>query len=332
MRYNTKQKNLSCSVGELVSWVSGKQQHSLRNSLSGQWRAEQGRLWHKKIQEQLAESHDCEISIQGTLNCGELTLELNGRIDLLQTTSSGITLREIKTISTELPEDSDFLRKRYAHHFLQTALYQVLLNTNHPEVEPTGEIQFIDITTETQQIERIAFTAAKALVSQTLETAAPWLTDLIEQTDQPPITVQRPFDEFRPGQTEWLKALQTSSEKVLFAEAPTGFGKTPLFIEAAIEKLNAGAVKRIVFLSAKTTGQETICRHLESMLKDSHTRWFLMRNQRQHPEFEAHPEAENRLQAQETLEFIQGNNPDFALQLEFAQSQEMIPTPSRSNA
>ena len=72
----------------------------------------------------------------------------------------------------------------------------------------------------------------------------------------------------RPGQentlAQLLDALHTRQSAILF-EAPTGFGKTGVLLEAALTQLRAGHCERVLYLTGKATGQIQVARTLDLM-------------------------------------------------------------------
>ncbi|HKB89400.1 MAG TPA: helicase C-terminal domain-containing protein [Opitutaceae bacterium] len=80
-----------------------------------------------------------------------------------------------------------------------------------------------------------------------------------------------PFTSLRPGQEtiqEDLAKAWTESP-VIFFEAPTGFGKTGVLLEAALNQLKVGHCSRIIYLTSKSTGQLQVVRTLEAMTAPS---------------------------------------------------------------
>jgi hypothetical protein len=66
-----------------------------------------------------------------------------------------------------------------------------------------------------------------------------------------------PFSNWREGQEAAVEALTASARvaPVRFFEAPTGFGKTGLALDHALEELRSGRCSRIIFLTGKSSGQ-----------------------------------------------------------------------------
>ena len=64
-----------------------------------------------------------------------------------------------------------------------------------------------------------------------------------------------PFEKLRPGQAAIIDSLQQSTARHLLLEAPTGFGKTGLVLQYALQQLQTGSISRCLYLTAKSPGK-----------------------------------------------------------------------------
>ena len=80
----------------------------------------------------------------------------------------------------------------------------------------------------------------------------------IKQRDQSVKELNFPYGKFRQGQRELSKLVygSISKNRVLFAEAPTGIGKTMATLFPAVKSFKEGKVDRIFYFTAKTTGAQ----------------------------------------------------------------------------
>jgi len=80
-----------------------------------------------------------------------------------------------------------------------------------------------------------------------------------EKRDESIQAMSFPFEKYRPGQRKLAGAVyQTISEgKNLFANAPTGIGKTISTAFPAVKAMGEGLLERLYYLTAKTTTRET---------------------------------------------------------------------------
>ncbi|WOO39272.1 helicase C-terminal domain-containing protein [Rubellicoccus peritrichatus] len=274
------------------------------------WRAAVGSAWHAKLREQL-EAEDStarfEVSVAASIPHRGWVLELNGRIDQLVQQADKVILREVKTVTRSLPVDEADLLADYPEHFLQLACYLVLAQAD-PKFEPKGrlegELVFVDYRAGVIQsvklptsFDRFFEEQADRLVGY-LEEKRRHLTRIRQ------ITVGSAFESLRPEQDLALKDLKASVGSITAFQAPTGFGKTGVAQQAALEQLVEGQYDRVIFLSGKSTGQIQAIRQLEAFASQSKTalRFFQLRSKREHAERCLIANCDARLSCRESLE------------------------------
>jgi Rad3-related DNA helicase len=127
MDFDLDQRTARLSVGEFSDFTVGPRDST--GAPSGLWRAQLGTQWHQQLRAQTtAERSDAlfEVPITGRLVHHGWTLTLTGRIDQIIPASDALLLREIKTVSRELPADDAELRAGYPAYFIQLAAYAAL--------------------------------------------------------------------------------------------------------------------------------------------------------------------------------------------------------------
>ncbi|HSH08791.1 MAG TPA: hypothetical protein VK995_00270, partial [Oceanipulchritudo sp.] len=263
MRWDWQKRSLRMSIGELsrFSLLSAVEEGA------GRWRMELGSHWHQVLRERVAGEDagwQFEQPVAGSLSQSGWAFELQGRIDQFKPDLKEPVLREIKTVSRDLPMDEAELRELYPHYFHQAMLYGFLLGKNGPF--PRTELVFLDIATGLTQTVHLGELDLEALHDHLCATI-----DILEERRQHfsllrEYVVPEPFPEWRPGQQEArdsLDAAMDTSQVVLF-EAPTGFGKTGLALEQGLLRLAAGHVDRILLLTGKNTGHAPLLSQLET--------------------------------------------------------------------
>jgi len=75
--------------------------------------------------------------------------------------------------------------------------------------------------------------------------------------DQSILTLEFPFQQYRPGQREIAVAVYraVTRERKLYVEAPTGIGKTMAVLFPALKAMAEGKVDRVFYLTARTTAR-----------------------------------------------------------------------------
>ena len=104
MHIDPVNRTLQISVGELSRF-----HNTSYESFDGSqpWRAELGRKWHEKIQEdtlQTFPNSKFEVSLKETLHYKNWTFEIQGRIDQIIDSGKGtLEINEIKTVRYPIP-------------------------------------------------------------------------------------------------------------------------------------------------------------------------------------------------------------------------------------
>tara|TARA_R100000027_G_scaffold34164_2_gene25005 strand:+ start:3370 stop:5691 length:2322 start_codon:yes stop_codon:yes gene_type:complete len=251
---------------------------------AGQWRTEAGRLWHQTIQGEEEDRFEREKTVSGTLERDGWTLHIDGRCDLYRVEENGHrSFGEIKTVTDPLPLPVSELRARFPSYFRQLATYLLLSDSqNRPE---TSFLLLLNIDTGIRQT-----IACAPEDFESLETQIGTLISFLEFTAKSAASRSalqwKSFREHpRAGQVEASQALAEAenTHRVVGFQAPTGFGKTRIVLEHALEAIRAGKADRILYLTGKTSGQEQACIEARTLFPDDNgIRSYRMRNHREH--------------------------------------------------
>jgi len=288
VEFSLDQRTAALGVGEFAGFVVGP--HDSNGGAQGIWRAQLGTHWHQQLRAQVADvpAAQFEVVINGQVFHRGWVITLSGRIDQILPGDKGPVLREIKTVTRALPVDEAELRADYPEYFAQLATYLALRAIADPASKPRGELVFVEVDSGLAQT--VEFSPAdEAVFRVQLERVAEFL-DLRLRARERLQTLQfsPAFTELRPGQetvqAELTAALRT--RPVIFLEAPTGFGKTGVTLECALQQLRAGRFERLLYLTSKATGQIQVAETLARMtaLPDGHAgvmAWQI-RNKREH--------------------------------------------------
>jgi Rad3-related DNA helicase len=124
MEFDLDHRSASLSVGEFSSFITGPRSSS--GGPQGVWRAQLGTHWHNELRSRATAetpATEFEIPITGRVAHRGWLITLTGRIDQLLRTADEVTLREIKTVTRELPADEAELRNAYPDYFAQLSAY-----------------------------------------------------------------------------------------------------------------------------------------------------------------------------------------------------------------
>ena len=291
MEFSLDARTARLSVGEFSQFHLGPSAPG-SGGASGLWRAQLGTHWHNELRARATAEHataaEFEIPITGAVFHRGWTIHLTGRIDqLLRPTSSSLTLREIKTVTRRLPADESELRRDYPEYFVQLATYAHLHRLATPSSSATpslnpqlstlnrpalrAELCFVEAHSGLSQ--SLTLTPADdALVRAQLERLAEFLDlRLRARTRLRGLRFRPAFTAPRPGQETTRRDLVAAFERhpLLLFEAPTGFGKTGVLLEFALEQLRSGHFDRALYLTSKSTGQLQVVRTLATMTVDT---------------------------------------------------------------
>lgn len=259
MDFDLEQRSAALSVGEFADFTIGPRDGG--DGPTGLWRAQLGSHWHRELQAQTtAETRDArfEVPVTGAVVHRGWTLTLTGRIDQwLPLPAGGELLREVKTVTRAIPADETELRRDYPAYFAQLATYLALRRIDAPETPVRGELVFVEAGSGLAQA--VPLTPAD---DTQFDARLERVTEFLELRWRARQRLRRL--EFRPAFAEPRRGQETTrtelsaalaAHRIVAFEAPTGFGKTGVLIECALDALRAGRAERLVYLTGKATGQ-----------------------------------------------------------------------------
>ncbi len=304
MTFDLDQRTVTLGVGEFADFSLGPRS-SGGGGAAGLWRAQLGTHWHHELRAQAEAEHRAaaafEIPIIGRIVHRGWVFSLTGRIDQLIRHPAGSLLREIKSVTSALPADESALRNSYPSYFIQIATYAALsrlglattptplpspasyhlLGDNTPGVAPENRPALTEVLRGPVRAELVFVEAGSGLVQTVPLTPADEalfraqldrVAEFVEARSRARQRLQglrfRPaFATPRPGQ-ETTRAELTAlfqRQPLVFFEAPTGFGKTGVLLEFALDQLRSGHFDRVLYLTSKSTGQLQVVRTLQTM-------------------------------------------------------------------
>ena len=202
-------------------------------------------------------TYRAETALSADFEHGSLTLHVTGRADGIFTREDGIqVIEEIK-----LGSDDAVL---IPAHQAQAAMYGHMLCQREGLEQAALRILYVD--TQGQALvsyeETLSAAELHALFDRYCLPAAileAERQDRIENRNRSLCALPFPFDEYREGQRKFAANVYVAirDRKRLFAQAPTGIGKTMAALYPALRALSEGKCARVVFLTARTTGRRS---------------------------------------------------------------------------
>jgi len=215
---------------------------------------------HQKIQKSQGIDYQAEVTLQKNIliedNSGSVELLVNGRADGILETDEGFIIDEIKGTSQFLEEiEVD----THPLHWAQAKIYGAIYSEQNDLEEI--QIQLTYAHFESNEIKRLRqrFTRDELMqfLHDTVKLYKKWLffkRDWKLKRDSSLDILEFPFDNYRAGQRPLAVSIYNTIKDggVLYAEAPTGTGKTMSTLFPSIKSMSQGFVDRIFYLSAKT--------------------------------------------------------------------------------
>lgn len=213
---------------------------------------------HRKIQKSMGENYKKEVSLSYETEVGGIPVLLQGRADgVITEEDGGLVIDEIKT--TTLPLDRFYEQHRL--HMGQARCYAFMLlhKMENPPERVTVQLTYCQL--DTGEIRRHRWThtrqEADAFFHDLMERYGCWLRyerDWKETRDASIKSQEFPYPAYRRGQRELAVAAYRAIERNrrLYAQAPTGVGKTLSALFPSIKAIGEGKTEKLFYLTAKT--------------------------------------------------------------------------------
>lgn len=260
---------VAMSVKALAEFIY--QSGDLTASFLSAERANIGSRIHRMLQKKAGDSYQSEVFLKEETQLDDtIRFVIDGRADGIITTEQGIVIDEIKTVTCDyehIHEDMNFT------HWAQAYGYAYIYASQHQLNEVIVQLTYYQI--DIDQLKQ--FQRTKTLDELTkfyldmLEDYRKWAMrthDFNEVRDASIHTLAFPFPAYRPGQRELAVAVYKTilDEDVMFAQAPTGIGKTISTLFPGLKALGEGKIERIFYLCAKNMTAKVAKDSVQQML------------------------------------------------------------------
>ncbi len=226
-------------------------------------RMREGMLGHRARQREIPNART-EVWVKALVEDEAFALEVGGRIDALYERDGLTVVEEIKLSPPAPPAEVAPVHRAQAvcyGHML--GIDKAILRVLYVRASGAEVAVFEEILTADQLAAEFARLVAPfcSRVSQRLSWCA--------LRDESIRVLPFPYDEFRPGQREMAAQAYyaVKNRKRLFAQAPTGTGKTAAALFPALKALGEGFTGQIFYLTARTTAQQSATSAIERMRK-----------------------------------------------------------------
>lgn len=249
---------IKLSVRQMVEFAlkSG----SLDDSYVSNNRAVLGTRAHQKLQRQrkleLGDNYINELYLSFPIEKDDIAFLIEGRADGIILAEDSTTIEEIKSTYHSLENiDKDFNPMHWAQAKVYAYIYAFLNSLSTIVVQLT----YYNLDSEEYKVIATSFDIEELQVffEEILDKLWTWFSfiqAIIDKRNQSISELQFPFENYRKNQREFAVAVyKTISEgNSIFAQAPTGTGKTISTLFPAVKALGEGHISKIFYLTAKT--------------------------------------------------------------------------------
>lgn len=247
-----RQGDLQFGMARAGRTLEGIKAHQSLQKLSVQRTTEQKAMAHQKV----VMDYLPEVTLSYVYQEGNLSLEIKGRADGVIRSEAGVCIDEIKSTSMDL----DLIDEKYSQlHWAQAQCYAFMCAMQEGLKEIEVQLTYAQLDTTAVKVIRKHFTLPTlsdfflSVVRRYLAWAVR-LQDWKEIRDASIRRLEFPFPSYRPGQRELVVAVYKTIREgqKLFAQAPTGIGKTMGTLFPALKALEEGFSETVFYLTAKT--------------------------------------------------------------------------------
>ena len=248
------------SVRNLVEFCLLK--GNIDNRFSGASRALEGTRAHQKLQKDnsnIYAKYEKEVFMSHEFELEKSIIRIEGRADGIIFDDDKVIIEEIKSTYKSFL----YIDDTNEVHWAQAKVYALIYSLDNNLNEISVRLSYVQLDTdEVKSFERIynidelkKFTLN---ILEQYEKFSIFVHDLRIERNRSIKNIQFPFESYREGQRRLINVVYgTIKEKeMLFAQAPTGIGKTISTLFPAIKALGEEMGDKIIYLTSKTINRE----------------------------------------------------------------------------
>ena len=262
MYYNRSENCIELAVRELCALAYAGGSLDLRLPPKSPWaRAAEGRDAHRDIQDGRGAGYHAEVFLRTVCKCGDVTFSVSGRADgVCADDDGGYLIEEIKSVTRDpafyavSPRETDLAQLAcYGHILCETRqLSSVTLRLTYVRVGSADDEAHADAVMTAEHL-RDLFVSMLALV-------LPRAADRVERETtfrDAAKSAVFPYPSMRGPQEDMIRECwrDMRAGQTLFAQAPTGIGKTMSALYPAVRCLGEDRFDKIFYLTAKNAAR-----------------------------------------------------------------------------
>ncbi|MBM7551935.1 ATP-dependent DNA helicase [Thalassobacillus pellis] len=251
--------HMKISVRSLAEYVyrAGNIDNRFRTSSS----LTEGTAIHQMIQKKYKDEDEKEVFLKTDFHVEGLTLTVHGRCDGLLKTPGGVMIDEIKSTSQQLDEiqiDSSPV------HWAQAKGYAYIYAYDNQLEEINVQLTYVQKETKEKQkfLRKFTLSELAVFMEKMVNDYVSFGNVLVRMKEEKSTSLNGldfPYESYRAGQRKLAGSVyKTITEKKdLYAQAPTGIGKTISTLFPAVKAMDDTETERIFYLTAKTITRMT---------------------------------------------------------------------------
>lgn len=247
-------KQSKISVRNLVEFILRR--GSIDNRKKSNHTALEGAKIHRKLQKEAGETYEKEVFLKITVELDDIQLTIEGRADGIFQKDGLYYIDEIKTSE---PRFEDLEQEQVDLFFHQARVYAYIYCHKQELTEINLQLTYFQ-TTEEQITRKMEYQTIEQLDEFFKKLIADYEEWLIFRENWRTVrnaslmALKFPHDNYRKGQRELAVAAYKTikTKQKLFAEAPTGTGKTVSTLFPTLKAIGEESGERVFYLTAKT--------------------------------------------------------------------------------
>jgi DNA excision repair protein ERCC-2 len=233
-------------------------------------------IWHHqaiqrdcKAGSTTANRYTSEVVVTQAVTKGGIKLEVGGRIDGIFENSRSITIQEIKTTSEPL---ESLTAGSHPLHWAQAECYASMYARKHKKKSVAVRLVYSHLDSrDTKTFEKeYTHTELDQFFKRVTGIYIAWAKVLQKWSAVRDASIEPlafPFETYRAGQEDLIEAAEQTIKNgdLLFAQAPTGIGKTMATLYPAVKAVGKGTISKIFYATAKTVTRVVAANSLDTL-------------------------------------------------------------------
>ena len=251
-------KNLLISVHQLVDFLL--RTGDIDNRVFNKSTMSEGTRIHSYYQSKQGKDYLSEYLLRQTFEVEDFTITLEGRADGIIVGNEKVIIDEIKSTISPLDE---FYKEQKEWHLGQAKCYALMYAMEQNLDVIDIQLTYINQLDNSKMVKTFSYFKEELVkdIQSLLREYIGFYKIIFARTEKRNQTakeIEFPYGSFRDGQKELAKYAYGVAQKggILFAEAPTGIGKTISTLYPAVKSFASEENEKIFYLTAKNSGKE----------------------------------------------------------------------------